>query len=314
MKNIPGILLCILIGILSLNFSNLIPLGSVTISIIIGILVGNSITLHHSFSKGITFSEKKILAIAIALTGINLDYNVILSLGFKTLFIIIFTMIFTILSAIVIGKKFQFNSHLSLLVGIGNAVCGSSAIAAAQGVIKTEEKNVGLSIAVINFLGTIGIFFIPSIGKLLNLSDLSIGILAGNTLQAIGQVSAAGYSISDNSGEIALIVKMCRILMITPIVLSLSLFFSDNSKKSNRPQIPVFILAFIIISILNSFHIFNATIINFVKGISKILLIIAMAGIGLKISLKDIVSGGKQLLVLGFSVWFLQIIFTILIL
>ena len=106
------------------------------------------------------------------------------------------------------------NKKTSLLLGVGNAVCGSSAIAAVSPVIKAEESDTGISIGVVNFLGTIGIFILPALAiKVLHFADLQASTLIGGSLQAVGQVVAAGFSVSDNVGEIATIIKMARIAM-----------------------------------------------------------------------------------------------------
>ena len=49
----------------------------------------------------------------------------------------------TILAAYWIGRKLGFGKKFSLLMGAGNAVCGSSAIATVSPVIKAESKDKG---------------------------------------------------------------------------------------------------------------------------------------------------------------------------
>ena len=312
-KILPGLFLCAGIGAAAWVAALYIPLGGVTISIILGILAGNIFRIPSSFSPGVRFSEKRVLTWAIALTGIGLDYRILARLGWPSLLLILAGVAFTIFLARFLGRRLGMDRDLSLLVGIGNGVCGSSAIAAAQGVLKTDDKNVGLSVAVINFLGTLGIFILPALAVfVLRLPDLRAGALTGNTLQAIGQVTAAGYSISDAAGETAVIVKMGRILMITPVVLILSLRKGTGERKRAVPVIPGYILVFILLSVIGSLQIIPEEIIHGVKTASKLLLIGAMAGIGLGISVKDLASGGRQALLLGTAVWAGQILFSLL--
>jgi len=319
-KTIPGILLCAVIGTVSWFASRAIPLGGVTISIILGILAGNILPLPSFFNKGIGFSEKKILTWAIALTGISLDYKILSDLGLPTLVLIISTVGLVVFAALLMGRKAGMDRDLCLLLGIGNAVCGSSAIAAAQGIIKTDDKNVGISVAAVNFLGTIGIFVIPALGSaLLGMTDLQTGVLSGNALQAIGQVTAAGYSVSARAGEAAVVVKMCRILMLTPIVLILSATVGSSGKsgesglKGKIPSVPSYIIIFIILSIAGTTGIIPEEIISLTKSAEKFLLMTAMAAIGMKISLKDLAAGGRQALMLGSAVWGVQVAFSALI-
>jgi uncharacterized integral membrane protein (TIGR00698 family) len=311
MKNIPGILLCTVIGAVSIYLAKIIPIGAVTIAILLGCLIANIFNLPKKTSVGAAFSEKIFLPTAIALMGLSLNYSVLASLGLLTIFLIISAIIVTISTSVFIGRKFGVNKDLCLLIGIGNAVCGSSAIGAAQAVIKTDERNVGLSVAVINLLGTLGIFLLPALCRfVLNFSNIKSGLLLGTGLQAIGQVTAAGFSIGNDTGEIAVIVKMCRILMITPLVLFLNLKKGAASEEGIKlPRIPAFIIIFILLSVVGSTEFIPQSHLTILKSFSKIFLITAMSAIGMKITFRDIASGGKTALKLGITSWACQISF-----
>lgn len=315
---IYGLILTISIAIVSYSLSSFITIGAVAIAIIVGIFLGNIIKFDKKYSKGITYSEKSILAFAIALMGINLDFTILVNLGIKSILLIIFAIVLTIFSSIFIGKLFGLKDKFALLLGIGNAVCGSSAIAATKDIVKAKDEQVGISVAVVNLLGTIGIFLVPTIALLLGLNDVDAGILVGNTLQAVGQVVAGGFSISDSSGQSATIVKMGRVLMLTPIILILTIVLKNNidsttnNKKTILSNIPMFIVGFIALSIIASLQILPQNIIEIISLISEYSLIIAMAGIGLKITLSSIKADGKSAFIVGSIVFVIQILFTII--
>ena len=318
MKQIRGLSLTFIIAIIAVVLSIFIPIGAVTLGIILGILIGNIFTLNPSFLQGIKFSEKNILSFAIILMGVKLNFGIIQELGFKSIIIIVLSIGFTIFTAVILSKILRLKPKLGLLLGIGNGICGSSAIAATQQIIGAEEDEVGLSVAIINFLGTIGIFLIPFVSKiLLNFSDIKSAFLIGNTLQAIGQVVASGFSINANVGHTATIIKMMRILMLTPVVLSLIIIFRQKRKdiKTNSFQkktFPFFIIGFILMSLIPSFHLLPESWIHIVGKASHYLLVIAMAGIGLKVSFSSILKNGKKALLVGSLVFLFQIIFGII--
>ncbi len=250
-----GVILCLIIGIIALYLSSFIPLGAVAIAIVLGITIGNTVKFGEKFNPGISFSEKNILSFAIALMGVNLNFTILQELGIKTVLFVIIAMGITIFSAVILSKIFNFNPKIALLMGIGNGVCGSSAIAATEKIIGAEKEDVGLSVAIVNFLGTIGIFLLPFITNIvLGFGDLKSGLAIGNTLQAVGQVVAAGFSISPDAGHIATIVKMTRILMLFPLVLVLLFIFKEKIKgdkqKFQLPKMPVFIIGFILFSLI----------------------------------------------------------------
>jgi len=312
-KYLKGLSLAIVISIVAFFLSKYILIGSVAIAIIIGMIIGNIIKLSDSYNSGITYAEKTLLGYAIALMGINLDFTVLSALGLKTLVVIILGMILTIYSAILIGKYFKIDAKLALLLGIGNGVCGASAISATAPILKANKNHIGISIAIVNLLGTIGIFLVPAIAIFFGLNEIDAGILIGNTLQAVGQVTAGGFSISDSAGVSATTVKMGRVLLLTPLVFILIYLFHVKSDEPNSKgaKVPGFIIVFVLLSLVSSFGLIAENLKNIISNVSHILLIVAMAAVGLKIHFSSIKNDGKIALKIGSFVFVIQIIFTL---
>jgi len=311
-----GVILSTFLAFIALFLGQYISIGSAVIAIILGVIVSNSVKLPHSFNKGIGFSEKTLLAVAIATMGITLDFSVLVDLGVETLLLILSGIVVTILSALFIAKFFNIDKNLALLLGIGNGICGASAIGASKDIIKAKDTDVGISVAVVNLLGTFGIFLVPFIALSIGFDDKNSGILVGNTLQAVGQAVAGGFAISDVAGQNATIVKMGRVLSLTLVLIVLLFIFLEkdnnqsNSKVTLFKNIPLFILFFLLFSFIATIDIFPSIVVDIVKGISHFTLIVAMAAIGLRISFSSIKENGKNALVVGSLVFVVQIIFT----
>jgi uncharacterized integral membrane protein (TIGR00698 family) len=320
LKKVPGLLLTITIAIIAKIISPYLgQLGSVTTAIILGILISNTIPLSSHFSAGLKFSEKQLLSTAIMLLGFNLQLKSLASIGIFPLLIIVIVQCITILTGIGLGKLFGFSKKTSLLLGVGNAVCGSSAIAAVSPVINAEESDTGISIGVVNFLGTIGIFLVPALAiKVLNYSDLQASTMIGGSLQAVGQVVAAGFSVNDKVGEISTVIKMARIAMLGPIILVISLFLNQkrknvvNSEKVQKKNlVPAIIVWFIIFSIIRSladyFNLSQHIPWHTISQISKFILTVAMVGIGMKIKFADLLKQGPKSLTVGALIFLVQL-------
>ncbi len=313
----PGLLLVLVLALLSFWLSGFLPIGAVVVGISLGIFFGNLFSVKETWLSGIQFAEKQILAWAIILMGVKLDFNIVKELGFKAILIIIAAIIFTISISLILGRLLHINRRLALLLGIGNGVCGSSAIAATEKIIGADKHEVGISVTAVNFLGVIGMFLLPLFAKfMLVFNDLQSGFLIGNTLQAVGQVVAAGFSINETVGHTATIVKMMRILMLTPIVLTLLYYFHQKSKKQvvvvKKQGLPYFIIGFILMSFIPSFHLLSPDIIKVLGKLSHYLLLIAMVAIGLKISFKHIIKQGGKALLAGSLIFLFQILFSVL--
>jgi uncharacterized integral membrane protein (TIGR00698 family) len=312
---IYGVLLSVFLGILAKLLSSFIPgIGTVAIAIFLGILTRNLFLKNQFFNKGINLTEKKLLPIAIMFLGTELDFTTLMKLGFKSLLFISLIITITISAGYFISRFFGFDKKFGLLLGTGNAVCGSSAIAATAPVLKSDDESIGLSIAAVNLMGTLGIFFMPIIASIIGFNDLQSGTLIGGTLQAVGQVVASGFSINDNVGAIATVIKMGRVLSLGIIIIALDLIMSKDKIKSkgknskfNIIKVPYFIVGFFILSIVSSINIFPVYIINFVNTIGNWLLIFSMAAVGLKINFSTLITKGKKLILIELLIEFIQV-------
>ena len=107
-------------------------------------------------------------------------------------------------------------------------------------------------------------------------------------------------------------ITMVRILMLTPLMLVLIYYILQKGRRNKENVkfigIPNFILGFILFSLIPTFKLLSAENINIINNFSHYLLIIAMAGIGLKITFQDIFSHGKSALIVGSSTFIIQIL------
>ena len=107
-KNItPGLILTTLVACLSIYLSNFITLGSVAIAILIGFILNNlAIIRNDIFNKGISFSEKTLLSIAIVLLGSYMNVGMLSYININNIVLIILTILVSILSCYIFGRLF----------------------------------------------------------------------------------------------------------------------------------------------------------------------------------------------------------------
>ena len=309
MQYLPGLVVTVVIALCAKGLSFIIPnIGAVTLAILLGILAGNFLPLGARFKKGIQLSEKRILSYAIMLMGLKLNLHTIFELGVTPAVLVVSTVCTTIGGALLIGRWLGYGHRFGVLMGVGNAVCGSSAIAAVAPVVKGEEDEIGISIGVVNLMGTIGIFLLPGVIYLLHLPEIKGAYLIGGILQAVGHVVAAGFSVSDDVGNIATLIKMVRVLLIGPVVLLFSFLSSSNGAvKGKKLHIPGFIIGFIVCMIIGTVFHADQLILPHLKVLSKYLLMVAMAGVGMKIKYADLIKQGPKALLYGSLIFCLQI-------
>lgn len=309
---ISGLIACVIIAILAKVTSIFLPLvGSTSLAIIIGIIGGNTLVKDKKYIPGVKFSEKKILTMAIMLLGATLHLSAIISLGIKGVIFILLQITFVIGINLVVGKALGFSRNFSLLMGTGNAVCGSSAIAAVAPVLGAKEDEVGIPIAVVNLIGTIFMFILPVFAfKILGYTPLESGGLIGGGLQSVGQVVVGGNFLGEEVAKFSILFKMIRISMLGGVVLIFSFMNSkeiDSTKIKNKLPIPLFIIGFFILSILVTLGLISDQVKDILGFLSKNLLLIAMAGIGMRVKFKELLSEGPKALLFGIIAMFFQI-------
>jgi uncharacterized integral membrane protein (TIGR00698 family) len=284
-----------------------VPLGWVSSSIIAGFLIANIVGLGKKYKAGIDYSEKHILSLAIILLGSQLDFTVLSGLGFETLALIILIVSFTVTLGYLIGPLFGIRKNLSLLLGVGTGVCGASAIAAASKTLNSPKEDTGLSIALVNSLGSAGIAIIPAMALAIGLGNTQAGVYIGGSLQAVGQVTAAGFAINDEVGAIATVVKMARVLLLGPLIILLGLIFASG-KKGKGVGVPPFIAGFILLMVLANLNLFNEPTESALSHLTKSSLAFAMAAVGLNISLRDVMGKGSKALACASALFAIQVV------
>ena len=311
----PGILLIAVVVFIATIISSYIFIGTVASAIILGILINQFFPIPKSCQAGIKFSEKTLLSVAIILLGSTLNVTILSFIDLKILGILILLICTSIIISLLLGKLFNLSSPLSLLLGIGNGICGSSAIAGASTIVNAEDDDIGISISAINIIGAIGIFLVPFLINLFFNGNLQEqGIVIGSTIQAVGQVTAAGFIMGNEVGEMATLIKMIRILMLGPILILLTLLYSSKNKQSNKNSvlsIPPFIIGFIILGVLTNYELIPLNLLPVLKSLSKYFLLFAMTAIGLRVSLKSIIDKGYKVFLVSSITFLFQIVLVI---
>ncbi len=303
---ILGLFYIAAITIIAYSFGDLI-MGFSTIiwALLLGLILGNIFNLNKRIPKALVFGEKQLLAGAIILLGFQLDVMVIQNYLWM-LPILIVMIIISIVMGIKLAPRFGIDKDCGLLLGAGNAICGTSAIATLAPVINAKNYQTAVSISVIHVLGAVALLAIPILIPILPIEDESWGIITGGTFQAVGQAIGAGYSVSLSAGEVATIIKLTRVLMLAPVVLFFTLRSKTDSQSSSKVKFPLFIYGFIIAIIIGNFM-NELPFMSSIAYAQEVLLVAAMVAIGSKIFYKDLLISGPKAFKLGLFIFIFQI-------
>lgn len=308
-NKIPGILAAFLIAVPAWLIGMKIPvIGSPVLGILLGILL-SGLKRPEQLNEGIKFTSKKILQYSIILLGFDMNLFQVLKTGKETLILLLFTLTAAFLTAFVAGKVLKVDSNTNILIGVGSAICGGSAIAAAAPVIKAKDEEIAQAISTIFLFNVIAAFLFPFIGHLLNMSNHTFGMWAGTAINDTSSVVAAGYTYSDAAGNLAVIVKLTRTLMIIPVTLFLAFYKSGKAKQESRGEyhivsiFPWFVLGFIFTCILTTFTPIPVVLCKALTKVGKFSIVMAMACIGLNTNISKLIKNGARPILLGMICW-----------
>ena len=295
------------------------PLGPSSVAILLGILLANTISTRASWVAGVRFCSRVILPIGIVLLGARLAFGDLMKVGLTGLLLSLLSIGTCAVVVLALIRYFSLPVKLATLVGVGTAICGGSAIAAAAPVIEADEEDISWSLASVALLGLVAMFVLPILGHVLGLESTAFGVWAGLTIQQTPQVVAAGLAYGGDAGEVATLIKLVRVTLLAPVVFVLGLFYARSraAMPGCRLQwvklVPPFVFGFLAMAGLSSLgwldlavpwptlHDSSWTMQDLARHGDRIALAMAMAAIGLETRLGSFRREGLRPLAVGLT-------------
>ena len=335
-----GLILSLIIAISSQSLSNYLgiiifgleksPISSIFLALTTGIIITNTTKISEMFNLGISFCIKYVLKMGIILMGIRMGLNEMISFGFKGFLIVTPTIILTLLVVHKSRSYFKLSSNLATLIAVGTSICGATAIVATAPAINAKKEEIAYAIANISIFGIFAMMIYPFIAHYVFPENLvSAGIFLGASIHETGQVAGAGMIYMDQYSspkvfDVSTVTKLVRNTAMLVVIPYLS-FNHANSRTKNLPlgkrlyQIfPFFILGFLFFGLVRTFGdidldqnskafgLLNAHdwnwLIQKINIMSKFLLTVAMAAIGLSTDFKKLKHIGIHVFYYGLAI------------
>jgi len=308
-----GVFFATFLGGLALFIAQFTPsyLNSILIALLLGIGINNVIKIPDILSPGLVFTSSKMLEFSIIFLAFSINYRSISNLGITSFSVIFLTVFLVLISVFILANKFKCPNSTGWLIGFGTAICGSSAIAALAPSVSKNKEDVAVSMSVVNLFGSLGMILLPLLFVRFNFSTNQLGILLGGSLHSVGNVVGAGYSISNEVGEASMTIKLARVALLSPALLFFNYLVNRKSMNTwlDYIRLPWYLIGFFIISIVTSIVDFTPDFLVETEFLGKLVLTVAMAAIGLKVSFKMLLNGGKKGLLFGLVIFAIQFIF-----
>ena len=307
--------IAIAVGAVSWGLHRLMPLASPAIlAIVLGAAIRNTIALPSEIADDCKGLVKRVIPLMIILTGASVNLSEVAHAGLPSLAVILASILCGCFAALLAGRIFRTSRDTTILLGCGTAICGTSAIIAAAPLIGAEDDDLLLSVSTINIIGLCAMFALPPLGALLHVTPAAFGIWAGATVHAVPQAIATGFAYSAQSGALATLAKLVRVTMLAPFLVVLALAMHRKGRaKMGVATLPKFIWGFLALAALNtlqvlpvlSFHLplaaapWHIPLSTVLTEFGSLLLILAMAAMGLEVNLRFLFRTGLAAMATG---------------
>jgi uncharacterized integral membrane protein (TIGR00698 family) len=275
-------------------------------AIVLGLAISNTVGVPELFRAGVATYEFWLKA-GIVLLGSRFLLGDILKLGGVSLVLVAIEITGAIVFMTFLGRVFRLKPKLTSLLAVGSAVCGVSAIIATKGAIEADDEDSSFSIAAILALGALALFTFPLIGHFLHLSDRAYGLWAGLAVDNTAEATAAGALYSDAAAKLAVLVKSTRNAMIGFVVLAYAIYWAGKGQAQavgNKAaflwqKFPKFVLGFLVISVLATYHFFSKDQVGALANLSRWAFLLTFAGVGLRTNFKEMRKQGLRPFAVG---------------
>lgn len=323
---VPGLALAGIVALLGSAAHYMIPptLGSaispVLFIVLLGVGVSNLLILPMRYLPGIRFAMRQLLRFGIVLMGARLALNEVVQVGAQSLLLIVALMLIALAVAMLVGRLFNIPQKLSLMIAVGTAVCGGTAIAAVAPVIKARDEEFTFAVSVNTLMGVLAVLTFPIIGHMFGWSDRYFGMWAGTAVNDTAQVLATAYAYSPEAGNTATIAKLVRNSLMAFVVVAAGLYYALWSsegkgtakdipfRKRLKESVPGFVFGFLFLALLNTLGLFSALstasgvdVPAMLARLTNVLLLVALAGVGLGTSMANFFRIGLGPVVVSFT-------------
>lgn len=269
------------------------------LALLLGLALQSATVGAERVSEGIAFSSTTLLRLGVGLLGARVSLDAIMAMGWGAVWLVIASILITIALSFALAALFGRGWRIAVLTGGAVSICGASAAIAIAAILPRNEhsdRNLSFTVFSVTLLSTIAMIAYPIVGQALGLNEHDMALFLGGTIHDVAQVVGAGFSVSDTVGEGSTAIKLLRVSMLAPFVMTLSLILAatratERGNATSKPTIiPWFIVVFVAFVGLSAWGVLPLFVQDALWNISSWLLLVAIVGVGLKTDLKGLLN------------------------
>lgn len=278
---------------LILSISTDFPAIGLVIGIAIALIFGNPL-------KSVTGKiSKKLLQTSVILLGFGMQIGVILKVGFASIGITFTSIAITMIAGLLLGRFFQIERNLSILLTSGTAICGGSAIAAMAPAINATQGQTAVAMAVVFLLNALGLIIFPPLGHLLGMDEASFGLWSAIAIHDTSSVVGAAAQYGSIAAGIAITVKLTRALWIFPLAFGAA----KLNKSETKPPFQWFLIGFLLAGLITTLVPAGKDIWTSLSTVGKHLMTGTLFLVGAGLTMEELRKVGVRSLLVSVILW-----------
>ena len=231
---IPGVAVAILLAVLAKSLSDSvahgaiglpkIPLSPVLYAVLLGMLWRNTLGVPAWTSDGLNWAMHRLLRIGIALVGLRLTLAGASAIAVTALPIALGCLATALVAGIAVSRVLSVPKRLGVLLAIGTAVCGCTAVVAMSPVIRAKHAETAFAVTCVVLFGCVGMLLYPWVaGHFFGDSPVHAGVFLGTAIHDTSQVIGSALIYSQQAGapdalSAASVAKLLRNLSIVVLI------------------------------------------------------------------------------------------------
>lgn len=269
------------------------PFVSASCALLLGLVA--SALIGTPFKNLINKWSSILLKASVIGFGFGIDIHVLLNAGKENIGMTAGFVLGALAIGILLGVLLKIDKTIALLISVGTAICGGSAIAAVGSTVKANSDQLSIATGTVFLLNALALFIFPVFGHWLGLSQVQFGHWVAIAIHDTSSVVGASAHYGDEALKVASISKMLRILWIIPV---LTILVIGSSKNKRTLKFPLFIIGFILASCIFSFIPAGKELFKDLYAVAKQMMVVSLFMIGSSVSVGTVkqVVGGKVLL------------------
>jgi uncharacterized integral membrane protein (TIGR00698 family) len=307
-------------------------------AVLLGMLWRNTLGVPAWTTDGLNWAMHRLLRTGIALVGLRLTLSGATAIAATALPVALGCLATALIAGTVIARLLHVPKRLGILLAIGTAVCGCTAVVAMSPVIRARHAETAFAVTCVVLFGCTAMLFYPWVaGHFFAASPVHAGIFLGTAIHDTSQVIGSALIYSQQAGapdalaaaSVAKLLRNLSIAILIPVAAWLTQREEATAAGDSAPAertsiaklVPFFVLAFIFFILVRTagdslFHVGAAAaadglgrgapmwqaVMGAGQTASDLFLICGMTAVGLSVSFTDMWRIGWRPLAAGFAI------------